>query len=156
MLVGEAKRLEEGIEGGRLVVSISRSEMSAGDKRSEKSKEEESGGQKKRFDGGTSARRFVVAAMTWEIGPSRRAEKNGSALFWFRWVHKDLFCSGRRGVFQSLKFFAGLEANGFSGRDADFFAGAWIAANTGFSGLDAEDAELAKLDTLSAAEGAFE
>src|SRR6516225_10437459 len=100
--------------------------------------------------------RFVVAAMAWKVLPRRGAQKNGSALFWFRRVHKVLFCSGRRGVFQSLKFFAGLEANGFSRRDADLFAGAGIATNASFSGLDAEDAELAKFDALPAAEGALE
>ena len=154
--IGEAKRFEQGIERSSLVVSVSRGKMRACDERSKKSEKKQCGGEKQRFGGGMRARRFVVAAMSWEFGPSRRAEKNGSALFWFRRVHKVLFCSGRRGVFQSLKFFAGLEANGFSRRDADLFAGAGIATNASFSGLDAEDAELAKFDALPAAEGALE
>jgi hypothetical protein len=130
--------------------------MSASDKRSEKGEEEKSGGENERSRGRVSASRFVVGAMAWEIGPSRSAEKDGSALIWFRWVHKDLFGCGRRGVFQSLELLAGLEANRFSGRNADFFTGAGIAADTGLSGFDAEDAELAKFDALAAAECAFE
>jgi hypothetical protein len=51
-----------------------------------------------------------------------------------------------------LEFFAGFEANGFAGRDADFFAGAGVAADAGFAGLDAENAEAAEFDALAAAE----
>ena len=51
----------------------------------------------------------------------------------------------------ALEFFAGLEADGFAGRDVDFFAGAGIAADAGFAGLYAEDAEAAQLDALAAA-----
>src|SRR5262252_2799108 len=156
MLIGEAKGFKERIEGRGPVVSISGGKMSAGDERSEKREEEKSTGEDKRFHRRMGPSRFVVVAMAWKIGPRRGAQKNGSALFWFRRVHKVLFCSGRRGVFESLKFFAGLEANGFSRRDADLFAGAGIATNASFSGLDAEDAELAKFDALPAAEGALE
>jgi hypothetical protein len=154
--IGEAERFEQGIERSSLVVSVSRGKMRACDERSKKSEKKQCGGEKERFGGGMRARRFVVAAMSREFGPSRGAEKNGSALFWFRRVHKDLFCSSRRGVFQSLELFAGLEADGLSGRDANFFAGARIATDAGFSGLNAEDAELAKFDTLAAPESALE
>ena len=154
--IGEAKRFEQGLERSSLVVSVSRGKLRACDERSQKSEKKQCSGEKERFGGGMRARRFVVAAMSWEFGPSRRAEKNGSALFWFRRVHKDLLGSGRRGVFQPLEFFAGLEADGLPGRDANFFAGARIATNTGFSGLNAEDPEFAKFDTLAAPESALE
>jgi hypothetical protein len=52
----------------------------------------------------------------------------------------------------ALEFFAGFEADGFSGRDVDLFAGAGIAADAGLARLDAEDAEAAKFDALAAAE----
>jgi hypothetical protein len=57
---------------------------------------------------------------------------------------------GRSG--KSLEFLAGLEADGFAGRNADLLAGAGIAADAGLARLDVEDAEAAKLDALSAAE----
>jgi hypothetical protein len=155
VVVGETKGFEESIERRSLIVSIRGSEMSAGDKRSEEGEEEKSGGENERSGGRVSASRFIVGAMAWESGP-RSAEKDGSTLIWFRWVHKDLFGCSRRGVFQPLELLAGLKANSFSGRDADFFAGAGIAADTGLSGFDAEDAELAKFDALPSAEGAFE
>ena len=58
--------------------------------------------------------------------------------------------------FDALEFFAGFEADGFAGGDVDLFAGAGIAADTGLAGLDAEDAEAAKLDALAAAESLLE
>jgi hypothetical protein len=58
--------------------------------------------------------------------------------------------------FDALQLFAGFEADGFAGRDADLFAGARIAADAGFTGLDAEDAEAAELDALAAAESLFQ
>jgi hypothetical protein len=58
--------------------------------------------------------------------------------------------------FDALEFFAGFEAYGFAGRDADFFAGAGVAADAGLAGLDAEDAEAAEFDALAAAEGLFQ
>ena len=54
--------------------------------------------------------------------------------------------------FDALEFFAGFEADGFARRDADFFAGAGVAADAGFAGLDAEDAKAAEFDALAAAE----
>jgi hypothetical protein len=60
------------------------------------------------------------------------------------------------GRFETLKFFAGLEADGFAGRDVDFFAGAGIAADAGFARFDAENAKAAEFDALSAAEGLLE
>src|SRR5229473_3820907 len=53
---------------------------------------------------------------------------------------------------KGLEFFAGLEANGFAGRDADLLTGARIAANAGLARLDGEDAEAAELDAFAAAE----
>jgi len=60
------------------------------------------------------------------------------------------------GAFEALEFFAGLEANGFPGRNVDFFPGAGIAADAGFTRLDAEDAKAAELDALAAAESLLE
>ena len=48
-----------------------------------------------------------------------------------------------------MQFLAGLEADGFAGGDADFSAGAGIAADTGFAGADTEDAKPAQLDALA-------
>jgi hypothetical protein len=62
-----------------------------------------------------------------------------------------LFCG-----FNALEFFAWFEADSFAGRDADFFAGAGVAADAGFAGLYAEDAEAAEFDTLAAAESLLE
>jgi hypothetical protein len=55
-----------------------------------------------------------------------------------------------------LELFAGFEADGFAGRDADFFASARVAADAGFAGLNAEDAEAAEFDALAAAESLFQ
>ena len=48
-----------------------------------------------------------------------------------------------------MELFAGLEADGFSGSDADLSAGARIAADAGFARADAEDAESAQLDAVA-------
>src|SRR5271154_5073717 len=60
------------------------------------------------------------------------------------------------GFFEALEFLAGFEAYGFAGGDADFFAGARVAANAGFARFDAEDAKAAKFDALAAAQRHFE
>jgi hypothetical protein len=52
----------------------------------------------------------------------------------------------------ALKFFAGLEADGFARRDVYLFAGAGIAADAGLAWFDTEDAEAAEFDALAAAE----
>ena len=59
-------------------------------------------------------------------------------------------------LLQRLQFLAGLEADGFARGDADFSAGAWIAADAGLAGADAEDAEAAEFDAFSCCEGFFE
>jgi hypothetical protein len=51
-----------------------------------------------------------------------------------------------------LQFFAGLEAHRFAWRDADFLAGAWIAAYAGFAWAHVEYTEAAQLDTFAFAE----
>jgi hypothetical protein len=58
--------------------------------------------------------------------------------------------------FDALEFFARFEADGFAGRDADLFAGAGIAADARFAGLDAENAEAAEFDALATAESLLE
>jgi hypothetical protein len=55
-----------------------------------------------------------------------------------------------------LEFFTGFEADGFARWDADFFACAGVAADAGFAGLDAENAEAAEFDALAAAESLFQ
>src|SRR5882724_6248362 len=60
------------------------------------------------------------------------------------------------GALEALEFFAGLEADGFAGRNVDFFTGAGIAADAGLARLDTEDAKAAELDALAAAEGLLE
>src|SRR6267142_2415342 len=60
------------------------------------------------------------------------------------------------GALEALKFFAGLEADGFAGRNVDFFTGAGMAADAGLARLDAEDAKAPELDALAAAEGLLE
>src|ERR1700682_230560 len=57
------------------------------------------------------------------------------------------------GALEALEFFARLEADGFAGRNVDFFAGAGIAADAGFARLDAENPKAAELDALAAGEG---
>ena len=50
---------------------------------------------------------------------------------------------------QGVQLFAGLKANGFAGSDADFSAGARIAADAGFARPDTEDAEAAQFDSIA-------
>jgi hypothetical protein len=61
----------------------------------------------------------------------------------------------RCGLADGLEVFAGFEADGFAGGDADLGAGAWVAAYAGFAGLDVEDAEAAELDAVLLGEGGF-
>jgi len=51
---------------------------------------------------------------------------------------------------ERLQFFAGLEANCFTGWDGYFGAGARIAANPGFPRLYVKDAKAAQLDPVAA------
>ncbi len=55
-----------------------------------------------------------------------------------------------------MEFLARLETNRLPGRDADFGAGAGIAADAGFAGTDVEDAKAAQLDALAFGKGALE
>jgi hypothetical protein len=55
-----------------------------------------------------------------------------------------------------MQFFARFEAHGFAGGDADFGAGAGIAADTGFSGADAENAKSAQFDALAGGKSLLE
>jgi hypothetical protein len=55
-----------------------------------------------------------------------------------------------------MQFFARFEAHGFTRGYADFGTGAGIAADTGFAGTDAENAETAEFDALAGGEGLFE
>jgi hypothetical protein len=53
---------------------------------------------------------------------------------------------------ERLQFLAGLEAHRFAGRDADFLAGARIAADAGLARADVEYTKAAKLNSLALAE----
>jgi hypothetical protein len=53
---------------------------------------------------------------------------------------------------ERLQFLAGLEAHRFTGRDADFLAGAGIAADAGLARADVEHTEAAQLNSLALAE----
>jgi len=59
-------------------------------------------------------------------------------------------------VFQRMQFLARLESNGLSGGDADLGSGAWVSADAGFAGADAEDAEAAQLNALTGSQGLLE
>ena len=48
-----------------------------------------------------------------------------------------------------LEILAGLEADSFSGRDADLGSGSGIAADARLAGLDGEDAEASELDAIA-------
>jgi hypothetical protein len=56
---------------------------------------------------------------------------------------------GRSAILEHVQFFAGLEAHGLAGSDADLGAGSWIAADAGFAGADAENAKPAQFDALA-------
>ncbi len=63
----------------------------------------------------------------------------------------------RRGAgFESVQFLTRFEANGFAWRNVHFSAGAGIAADAGFAGADAEDAESAKFDALACCQSLLE
>jgi hypothetical protein len=55
----------------------------------------------------------------------------------------------KRLLIQDVKFFAGFEANRFSGSDADLGAGTGIPPDTGFAGTDVEHAETSQFNPLS-------
>lgn len=55
-----------------------------------------------------------------------------------------------------MKLFAGFEANGFAGSDADLGAGAWIASDPCFARTDVEDAKAAQFDALAFGERMLE
>ena len=56
---------------------------------------------------------------------------------------------------EEVEVLAGLEAYGFAGDDADFGAGAGVAADAGFSRPYVEDSETAQLDALAVRQGAL-
>jgi dCTP deaminase len=55
-----------------------------------------------------------------------------------------------------VQLFTGLEADCFTGGDADFSPGAGVTADAGFARPDAEDAEAAEFDAIAAGEGVFQ
>jgi hypothetical protein len=55
-----------------------------------------------------------------------------------------------------VKFLTGLEPYGLAGSDADFGAGAGIAANAGFAGADVEDTKAAEFNSLPLGERALQ
>jgi hypothetical protein len=169
MLVKKLEGADVFIEGSRLIVGVGDGELSAGGKASTKCEEEQDAGDDEHF----SRRAFgngSVACIKKGNGAPVDIDGNGAWVFWERCGHEmfgELEMADTRqytaarlfrllGGFEALKFFAGLEAHGFAGRDVDFFAGTGIAADAGLAGLDAEDAEAAEFDALAAAEGLLE
>ncbi len=55
----------------------------------------------------------------------------------------------KHSLVQDVEVFAGLEADGFAGGDAHFGSGAGVSSDSGFAGLDGEDAEAAELDAVA-------
>ena len=55
----------------------------------------------------------------------------------------------RSALVEQMQLFTGLEADGLAGGDGDFCSGAGITSDAGFSRLDGEDAEAAKLDAIT-------
>jgi hypothetical protein len=55
-----------------------------------------------------------------------------------------------------VKLFAGFEANGFAGGNADLRASAGVAPETRFAGTDVEDTKAAQFDALAIGERALE
>lgn len=55
-----------------------------------------------------------------------------------------------------MKVFAGLEAYGFAGGDADFGSGARVSAYSGFARAYVEDSETAEFDAVSLGERSFQ
>jgi hypothetical protein len=156
MPVGYPEHLEKGVEGGGLIVAVGRCEMRASDQRGEKCEEKKADGEKKRFSGGIGTLRGPCAFAWPSISPVLRRERYFCLSICLWRIHRGLFGLGDRGVFEALQFLAGLEADGFSRRDADFLTGARIAANAGLARLDAEDPEFAELDALTAPHGVLE
>jgi hypothetical protein len=54
-----------------------------------------------------------------------------------------------------MEIFAGLEANGLAGRDADFGTCAGVATDTGLSWFNGEDAEASQLDSVALGKSAL-
>ena len=157
MMIRSREGSEQSIEGSRLIVGVSGGKVRAGDQRGEHRNKKQPNSQDQRTQWRVRGSGAVEDPSILAWRPNRRLrDVSGNALFGFRRIHKTLLCSRCGGVFQALQFFAWLEANRFAGRDADFFAGARIAANAGFTGFDAEHPELAQFDALAAAESVFQ
>jgi len=54
---------------------------------------------------------------------------------------------------ERLEILSWLETDGLTGRNGDLGAGAGIATDAGFAGLDGEDAKAAEFDTVATAQG---
>jgi hypothetical protein len=54
-----------------------------------------------------------------------------------------------------VEFLARLEPDGFAWRNADFSASAWIPANAGFPGANAEDSKSSEFDPVSCGQRLF-
>jgi hypothetical protein len=156
MAIGDAEHLNEGVKGGGLIVRVGCRKMGAGNQRREERNEKKSNGKKKRSSRGVGTIPDSDAVAGPSVSPGLRRERDFCLPICVWRTHRDLFGLGDGVVFETLQFLAGLEANSFSGRNADLFAGARIAANAGLARLDAEDAELAKFDALTAPHSVFE
>ena len=71
----------------------------------------------------------------------------------FRFVReRTAFQACGDGLVKEVEFLAWLEADGFARGDGDFRAGAGVAADSGFAGLDGEDAKATEFNAVSANE----
>lgn len=158
MQISQTEALQESVDRSGLVVSIGRGELRSSNKASEKREQKQSRGEDKGANGRMNRNSSVIRRGRSGSRPDRCLQKSVAALVWLGRIHKELLghARGSGSVFQALKLFAGFEANRFARGDADLFARAGIAANAGLARLDAEDAELAKFDALTAAESAFQ
>ena len=55
-----------------------------------------------------------------------------------------------------MQFFAGFETDGFPGGDGYLGPGAWVAANSGFTGAHVEDAKAAQFNAIACGKGLFQ
>ena len=90
MKVGEAEGLEEGVEGGGLVVGIGSGEMRAGDERGQEREKKQDGGEDERAQGRKQRDGAIVGSRGAHLRPGRRLQVSGRALVGFGRSHEIL------------------------------------------------------------------
>src|SRR5208282_4357783 len=58
-------------------------------------------------------------------------------------------CNLREQLVDRLQFLAGLEADGFAGRNGNFGAGAWVASDSGLARTHVEHSETAQFNAIA-------